>query len=60
MKPGNLRRKRKVLNPAVVYRKMRVQPETTLRRPAGRFCAPQEKERRKNYGKATFYIRIRH
>ncbi len=40
MKPGNLRQ-RKVLNPAVVYRKMRVQPNITLRRPAERFCAPK-------------------
>ncbi len=53
MKPGNLRITRKVLNPAVVYRKMRVQPSTTLRRPAGRFCAPKT-ERRKIMAKRLF------
>ena len=53
MKPGNLRVTRKVLNPAVVYRKMRVQPSTTLRRPAGRFCAPKT-ERRKIMAKRLF------
>ena len=53
MKPGNLRQ-RKVLNPAVVYRKMRVQPDITLRRPAGRFCAPQKRKEKNIMAKRLF------
>ena len=53
MKPGNLRQ-RKVLNPAVVYRKMRVQPDITLRRPAGRFLRSQIRKEKNIMAKRLF------
>lgn len=39
MKPGNLRVERKVPNPAVVYRKMRVQPTYNAPPSGGAFFA---------------------
>ena len=63
MKPGNLREHKfvcKVLNPAVVYRKMRVYPNVTLRRSAERFFTPKNRKEKNDHGKKTFYIRFRH
>ena len=44
----------KVPNPAVVYRKMRVYPHTTLRRNGGAFFHPPRKERNKIMAKRLF------